>query len=217
MSLTAFADAPPCVEAVVCATSASGPVLARGALERLASQVPSGRRPLIVDLAVPPDVDPADALAVGVDRIGLETLTERAAATRDARVAAAAEARLLVDAALEKWRRGSAERALEPVLAAVQRHYQATARAGVDRLLERDLNGLGPAERDAVERWADSLARRFAHLPASGLREVVSEHGPEALEAFLRRADSGLALALDDARPKTVPFSSDDVDVEAGA
>jgi glutamyl-tRNA reductase len=102
----------------------------------------------------------------------------------------------MVDEALERWRRARAERTLAPVLAALQRHYQETARTGLERLFDRELAGLGPAEREAVARWAEALARRFAHLPAAGLRELAADHGEEALSAFFRRADDGLARAL---------------------
>ena len=101
---------------------------------------------------------------------------------------------------LKAWREDETERLLGPVLAAMQRHYQATAHAGVERLLRRELTGLGDEQRDAVERWAAALARRFAHLPASGLRAVVRDHGGEALDTFLSRADDSLGQALREAR-----------------
>jgi len=195
-ALDAFRAAPDAVEALVTATSAAAPVLDRAALERLAARAPSGRPPLVVDLGVPPDVAPEDARAMGLERIGMDALTARAAATRDARAASARDARLLVDEALERWRRARTERALAPLLTALQRHYQDTARTGLARLFGRELRGLGEPERDAVSRWAEALARRFAHLPAAGLRELAADHGPEALGAFFRRADDALAQAL---------------------
>ena len=76
-------------------------------MERLADRA---HPPLIVDLAVPPDVDPDAARRFGIERIGMDELTTRAAASREARVAAAGDARILVDAALERWRRARAER-----------------------------------------------------------------------------------------------------------
>lgn len=195
-SLASFRDAPDAVEVVVAATSAPGLVLERPALERLAARAPSGTPTLVVDLGVPPDVAPLDARALGLERAGIEELTARAAETRGARLASSGSARVMVDEALERWRRARAERELAPVLAALQRHYQETARTGLARLFDRELAGLGPEEREAVARWAEALARRFAHLPAAGLRELAADHGHEALGAFFRRADDGLARAL---------------------
>jgi hypothetical protein len=79
---------------------------------------------------------------------------------------------------------------------ALHSHYQDTARAGLERLFRRELAGVGPAEREALGRWVQALARRFAHLPASGLREVAADHGREAVESFLRHADGELARAI---------------------
>jgi glutamyl-tRNA reductase len=189
--------APPALAALISATGAPDAVLGAAALERIAAAAPPGTRPLAVDLAVPPDVDPDAAARFGVERVGMDELTQRAAATRDSRQAAAADARLRVDEALDRWRRARAERALAPVVTALQTHYQDTASAGLERLFRRELSGVGPAERAALERWVQALARRFAHLPAAGLREIAAEHGREAVESFLRRADADLARALE--------------------
>ncbi|MEM7310531.1 MAG: hypothetical protein AAF682_27900 [Planctomycetota bacterium] len=196
-ALDDFCAAPDAVAALVSATAAPGPVLGRGALERLVASAEAGHAPLVVDLAVPPDVAPEDARALELERVDMQELTDRAAATSEARRTAAGEARLVVDDALERWRRSTSSRALAPVLAALQRHYQSTARAGVERLMRRELAGLGADERAAVERWAEALARRFAHLPSAGLRELAAEHGADALRAFFRHAEDDLARELE--------------------
>src|SRR5690606_7234923 len=59
LSLDAFRAAPPPVEAVLSATGAQQPVLTAPELDRLKAATASGRPPLIVDMAIPPDVDPA--------------------------------------------------------------------------------------------------------------------------------------------------------------
>jgi glutamyl-tRNA reductase len=192
-TLADFAAAPGTLEALISATAASGIVIGAATLERLAS---TDHPPLVVDLAVPPDVDPAAAARFGVERIGMDELTARAAASREARVLAAGDARVLVDEALERWRRTRAERALAPLLGALQAHHQSTADAGLERLFRRELAGVGLPEREALKRWTSALARRFAHLPASGLRELAAEHGHAAVECFLRHADGELLRAL---------------------
>ena len=60
-SLTDFIADPPAVEALLSATGAPGAVLDKAALERLAARTPSGEPPLIIDMAVPADVDPRTA------------------------------------------------------------------------------------------------------------------------------------------------------------
>ena len=59
LSLEAFRVKPPAVEALLTATGAGEPILNQAALERLAAHTASGQPPLIVDMAVPGDVEPA--------------------------------------------------------------------------------------------------------------------------------------------------------------
>jgi hypothetical protein len=55
---------------------------------------------------------------------------------------------------------------------------------GVERLLSRELPGLGEQERDVIRHWAETLAGRFAHLPSVGLRQVAIQSGQSAVDAF---------------------------------
>ena len=48
------------------------------------------------------------------------------------------------------------------------------------------LKDLGNREREAVLRWAEVMARRFAHIPMTGLRSLAAEVGAPAVRAFLR-------------------------------
>ena len=199
LALADFLAEPPGVEAIVSATGAEAAVFRRADLERLAARVPSGRPLLAVDMAVPPDVEPGDARAAGVERIGMEEVIAEAERSRERRLEEMADARTLVDEALLSLRRRLSDRLVAPLLAAVQRRYRSTAVEGLERLFKRELVGLGESERDAVRRWAETLARRFAHLPTAGLREVAHAAGPEAVDAFFSRADAGLAAALREA------------------
>lgn len=195
-SLDQFRKNPDPVEALVLATASPDPVLRRPDLERLAGRTPSGEPPLIIDMAVPPDVDPADARAAGLPRLGMEEILAEVEATRHDRLVELADARVLVDEALVGLRKRLADRVLGPLLAALQRRYRQTALEGVERLFQRDLSGLGELERDQVRRWAETLARRFAHIPSLGLRGLAFESGTAAVEAFLAGLDDGLAREL---------------------
>ncbi|RMG47617.1 MAG: hypothetical protein D6718_03255 [Acidobacteria bacterium] len=194
LPLDRFREAPPEVEAVLLATGAPGPVLDRAALERLAGRTPSGEAPLVVDMAVPPDVDPEDARLAGVPRVGMAEIIAEAERNRERRLEEMAEARELVDEALLDLRRRLAERLLAPWIAAVQRRYRQTALEGVERLFRRDLKHLQPDMREPLRRWAETLARRFAHLPTNGLRGLAREIGPEAVQAFFSHAEDEALL-----------------------
>ena len=147
-------------------------------------------------MAIPPDVDPEDAARAGVQRIGMNQVIAIAEENRRERLVELADARTLVDGALDDLRERIVERHLSPVLAALQKRYRRTALEGVERLLKKDLKGLGEQEREAVSRWAETLARRFAHIPTAGLRAIAQEGGNAAVETFLAGLGDDLAREL---------------------
>lgn len=198
-SLDAFRAAPDRVEALIIATGAREPVLSRADLERLAARASSGEAPLIVDLGVPANVAPEDALAVSVPRIGMDDISDAATADRGRILMEFAEARTIVDEALTSLRRQAAERLVGPMIAQMHLRYRHTALQGVERLFQRELSGLGPFEREVIRRWAETLARRFAHGPSIGLRDLAFRAGSGAAEAFFENSEPDLAKALHEA------------------
>ncbi len=202
-SLAAFRETPDAVEAMIVATGAKEPIFTRADLERLAARTISGESPLVVDLAVPPNVAPEDAAAAAVPRLGMDEITIEAAEDRNRVLGEFAEARAIVDESLTELRRQMAERLIGPMIAHLQRRYRHTAIEGVERLFRKELPSLGEAERDAIRRWAESLARRFAHLPSTGLRDLVFEAGPAAVETFFATAEPELARELHEAAERS--------------
>lgn len=184
LSLAEFRKDPPAIEALLSATGADGTVLDRAALERIAARAGSGD-PLIVDMAVPADIDPGDCKAVGLTRIGMDQIVAEAEKNRAARLTEAAGAREQVDAALDTLQERLAERLYGPLLGALQRRYQRTAEEGVRRLLKKELSALGSNERQAIETWSQVLARRFAHIPCLGLRGLLHAGPDGSIDAFL--------------------------------
>ncbi len=184
-SLDQLRHAPDPVEAILLATSSTQPVLDGADLERLAGCAPSGEAPLVVDMAVPPDIDPGTARALGMVRIGMAEITAEAEACRDQRLEEAAPARALVLEAVASLRRRRAERLLGPVIARLGERYQQTALDGLERLLQSELKGVSEAEREALRRFASMLGRRLAHLPTVGLKALAADAGAPAVTAFL--------------------------------
>lgn len=194
--LSDFLRGPAAVEAVLSSAGAAEPLLTEPALERIAAKSPSGQAPLFVDMAVPENIDSAACEKLGLPRIGMDEIVREAQVNREARLLEAAQARELVDEALPRLRDRFAERVYGPLFGALQNRYRHTAREGVRRLLKKDLKGLGDAERQAIETWAEVLARRFAHIPTLGLRGLL-HHGPDgSLDAFLEGLDPKFAGEL---------------------
>ena len=185
MSLDAFRREPPTIEALLTATGAGTPILTQASLERLAAHTPSGQPPLIVDMAVPGDVDPAICNKLAIPRVGMDEIVRLAEQNRAARLLEAAPAREQVDNALDQLQDRFTERYYGPLFGALQQRYRRTAIEGVKRLLKKDLKGLGDTERAAIETWAEVLARRFAHIPCLGLRGLLHDGPDGSIEAFL--------------------------------
>ena len=191
-SLAEFLAAPDAVEGVLLATGSPEPILGRPELERLAARVPSGQPPLLIDMAIPPDVDPEAARAVGLPRLTMDEITQIAEASRQSRLLDLAPAREIVDVGLAAVRAQLADRIVGPVIAKITQRYRETALEGVERLFRKELRNLGAEEQEAVRRWAEVLAKRFAHVPVLGLRGLAEEMGAGAVRAFLEATHEDL-------------------------
>ena len=196
VELEVFRARPTAVRAVLSATGAPGVVLGAEELGRLASAA-TGELPALVDFATEPDLDPAAARELGFLRVGMDEILATAEATRAGRLLEVGEARSLVDEAVESFSQRLAERAVEQALRSLHESYQATARDQVERLLRAKLRELGGEGQDSLRRFVDRLARHFAHVPASGLREVAREFGVDAVHRFFARAEEDLRRGVE--------------------
>jgi glutamyl-tRNA reductase len=195
MSLEHFRQAPPPVTAVLSATGAPTALIDRDTLKRLKNTSPDGQL-LLIDMAIPADIDPAACTEAGIERLDMDAINSIAESNRAARLLESAQAREQVDEALSKLHDRFAERYYGPLMGALQQRYQRTAREGVQRLLKKELKGLGEEERSAIQTWCDVLARRFAHIPCLGIRGLVHSGPDGSVEAFLSGLEPEFAEEL---------------------
>ena len=190
MSLDSFRADPPAVTAALFSTGAPGPVVDRRSLRILAAESRDriGASPLVIDMAIPADVDPADAEAARLERIGMDRINELAQRTLRDRRERTAEARVLIDEELDAYREATATRSVAGAIRAIGAKYQDSLGANLDRLLQGDLKGLSETERAALREWTAVMAKRLSHLPVVGLRAVAVEIGQEGVDAFLAAA-----------------------------
>jgi len=190
MSLEAFRDQPPAgCAALVCATGSSEPVLAGAALEKLKRGAPpGGNPPLIVDLGLPPNIDPEAARAAGLRRVDLDGLVRTAREERVTHLLRLAPVRAAIDERLARLRGELAARAIGPQLAQLREQFERIAAAEVARLLSGELHDLDATRRARLADWATALAHRLAHLPLSGMRAAAEHASVEATDAFFREA-----------------------------
>ena len=137
----------------------------------------AGRPLVLVDLALPRDVDPAVADLPGVVLVGLEALgADLAGADAGADLRAV---RQIVAEEVAAWT--AARRAAEVAPTVVALRAQARHVAEVElRRLEQRTRGLEPALRAEVERTVHRIVDKLLHTPTVRVKELAEE--PEGAE-----------------------------------
>lgn len=180
-SLEDFRAKPVHIDALVTATGSNEPVLGEETIALLAD---SGLT-LVIDLSVSPDVRSSDAEAAGITHFGLQDILVQADLTRSEKSTAAAEARVLVDEALDQLSSRHRARSAGQAASKLHERFRAAASDAAEESLARELKHLSDEDAEKLRRFADLLARRLAHDPAKGLRRLAADHGPGAAEHFL--------------------------------
>ena len=181
LALDAFLAAPGHVEVIVTATSAREPLLGRAFFAAL-----QGSAPVVIDLAVPRDTDVQAAAAAGVQLFDIDHLKAETEHNRRAREAEIAEARIIIDEALEALRRRVFERDISPIVRDLRSQGQAAADELLKQLFDNGLAKLDEVHRDHIRRFGQQVVNRLLHLPTVGLKRLAQDHGMEAVEAFLQ-------------------------------
>lgn len=167
----------PQADVLVCSTGAPHLLLGRPTLAAaLAGR--AGRPLVILDIAVPRDVDPAAADLPGVRLVDLDHLQARAAGGGRERLRAVPQVEAIVEqelACFAAWLDGLS---LRPLVAALHRKAEGIRQRELERSLRR-LPQLSSAERARVERLSRALVRKLLREPT--LRLLHDAPAAEAL------------------------------------
>jgi glutamyl-tRNA reductase len=178
--LDALPEAMRHADLVVSATGAAGIVIKRATVAD-AMTARDGRPLVLLDLAVPRDVEPETAYVDGVRVIDIVSLRERLD-EHDARTAGEiARAHEIVADEVHRYvvrRRGDE---LAPLIREMRRRGDDVVRGEIDRFAAR-LGELTPDEREAVEAIARGIAAKLLHDPIVALKER-SEPGTGGVHA----------------------------------
>jgi len=156
---------------VVASTSSPGFVLR---LDELGRELRGrrGRPLLLVDLAVPRDIDPALATLDGCFVYDIDDLEAVVAASLEGRRAEALRAERIVAAEAERFREWQASLAVVPAIASLRAWAEAIRNAELERL-EGRLGALPDADRKLVETATAQLVNKLLHLPTVRLKEAA--------------------------------------------
>ncbi len=189
LPLDSVALEPPVVGLVLAATSAEEPILSPAQVATIRRGLPADEPLLIVDLALPPNVDPGARSLDGVELVGIEEMREEAEANRERRLAEMERCEELVDHQLVILRRRVLDRSLSPVARNLHSSFDDLARRAVEQTMQHDLAHLPPEDRETVERMTRTLVKRLVQVPLRGLKGAAWEHSASVLDSFLRGLD----------------------------
>jgi glutamyl-tRNA reductase len=161
----ALADA----DAVVSATSSESPVL-RAALVREAMAGRTGRPLVVVDLAVPADVDRKAGDVPGVRLFDVDDLRAGLDDAMAARLREVPKVEALVEEEVERFGRRYRELEVEPLLSELRRRAESIRAREVERALA-DLDDVDPAVAERMEHLSRTLVKRLLHDPTVRARE----------------------------------------------
>lgn len=140
---------------------------------------------LVIDLAIPPDVDPAVEELAGISLVNMDTLRRESRTHEKKRAEAMHEAqRILTEGAqniVDNWK----VRMINPAIGAIRHRYE---REGIDllnKLLAEELPHLDQSEKDVLRQWTQKLAKRWAVIHASGIKQVARQCCMKAVETYL--------------------------------
>lgn len=167
---------------VVSSTSAPGYVLGPAAV-RAAQAERQGRPLLLVDIAVPRDIDPAVAAVPGVVLKNLDDLQRLADANLDGRRQEVAKVEALVNHEVQLFVNWWSRRDVIPTVAALRNRADAIRKAELERTLGR-LN-LTDAERARIDAMTNAIVKKILHQPLTYLKANPDEQGyVEAVRAL---------------------------------
>ena len=140
---------------------------------------------LLVDIAVPRDIDPQVSELPGVTVLDMDDLSAFAEAGLAERRKEVEVVRTLLDAELERYLAASSARAVAPVIVALRTAAESVRAAELARAQGR-LNGLDDSQLAAVDAVTQSLVAKLLHTPTVALRDAAGSAKGDRLVQALR-------------------------------
>ncbi|HPO30829.1 MAG TPA: glutamyl-tRNA reductase, partial [Candidatus Hydrogenedentes bacterium] len=164
---------------IISSTGAPEPILGVDAFQDAMARR-RGAPILLIDIAVPRDVDPAVGALENVFYYDIDSLENQARLNQQQRARAITEAERLVEEAVKgfgAWRRGLTA---EPMVLALTRYFESARERELCRLRGK-LAAMPPEQREIVEQLAQRLVATLLHRPLEVLKTAAAEGDPEAL------------------------------------
>lgn len=182
------------VDLLLTSTGAQVPVVEHDDFEPVMAER-AGRPLLIVDIAVPRDVDPSVAQIPGVTLLDMDDLRAFAQAGVERRFDELVAVENIVTLEVDRFRSAATARSAAPVVSAL-RTWADDVRTGELAHYEARLSDLEPREREAVEALTKALVNKLLHRPTVALKDSAGTTTGERLTEAVRQI-----YELDDVDP----------------
>ena len=172
---------------VVSSTSSPHPILGAAEVEQV-MEARDSRPLLLIDIAVPRDIDAECAQIEGVTLYDIDDLQAVVARNLSVREAEASRAEGIVEDEIQRFARWMGQADVRPTVAALRRHGEEI----VEQVLEENAGrweGASPRDLARVEAMARAIMQRLLHEPTIRLRE--SGHARVALVRELFALEEG--------------------------
>jgi glutamyl-tRNA reductase len=172
------------VDLLLTGTGASSMLIEHADLARVMASR-AGRPLLVVDVAVPRDVDPSAADLPGVTLLDMDDLRAFAEAGQAERRREMATVREMVGEELERYTAVSSAREVAPLVAALREQAEEVRRGELERFRGR-LADLDERQLEALEALTHGIVAKLLHQPTVGLKDAAGTPKGERLAEALR-------------------------------
>ncbi|MEB3197378.1 MAG: glutamyl-tRNA reductase [Candidatus Sericytochromatia bacterium] len=148
-----------------------------------------GRARMLIDIAVPRNIDPALAEVPGVTLIDLDGLEAVARHNREERANLIIDAEVLIEAQVKDFISRLASFQVVPTIQAFTEHFERLAADEISIFLERQPGLLHRDPRAALERFAHHLLGRLTHPPVARLKTLDTNERTSHAAALARLFD----------------------------
>ncbi len=171
-------------DVVVTATSSETPVVSAEVVQAASSR--RGDRPLVlVDLAVPADVERSAGAIPGVRLFDVDDLRAGLDDTIGSRLREVPSVEAIVEEEVERFVRRYRELEVEPLVASIRRQAEEIRRAEVEKAL-LDLGEVDPETAERIEHLSRALVKKLLHEPTVRLRARAGSGEADEASAAIR-------------------------------
>ena len=149
----------------------------------------AGRKLLVIDLAVPRDVDPAAADIPGIELLDMDNISAFVGSGMAERRKEVPRAEEILGEEIDRYLDVAAQRELAPLISALHARAEEVRMAELDRLAGR-LGPLDDRQKRAVEALTRGIVAKLLHTPTIEVKAAAgTRKGDELAQAFRQLFD----------------------------